>query len=209
MNSLSPADVVPPRVARRIDPRVARHIDRLARRAHAFHRFAHHPLCAQYSGELIAIGARTRVCRGCSSALAGTVCGAVLASGIEFPAIAALEFALLAMAVPLLALRFERDREGARLGKLWTRAVPFAALALAFTAGVHEHSVSGAAIAGSIALALFALVRVYRNIGPNRSPCARCPERSSSVPCSGFRDIVRAERAFVRRSRRLLTQANP
>jgi hypothetical protein len=209
MNSLSPADIVAPRFARQIDPRIARHIDRLARRAHAFHRFAHHPLCAQYSGELIAIGTRTRVCRGCTSALAGTVCGAVLASSVAFPALAALEFAALATAVPLLARRFERDGNGSRLGKLWTRAVPLAALALAFTAGVRERSVPGAAIAVSIALTLFALVLVYRNAGPDRSPCTRCPERSSSVPCSGFRDIVRAERAFARRSRRLLTQPNP
>jgi hypothetical protein len=203
MSSLSPADAAP-RAVRQIEPRIARHIDRLARRAHAFHRFAHHPLCAPYAGELITIGRRTRLCRGCTSALAGTVCGAVLASSVAFPAIAALEFCVLATAVPLLALRFERDRQGPRLGKLWTRGLPFAALALAFTAGVRERSLAGAAIALSIALAMFALVRVYRKVGPDRSPCARCPERSSPVPCSGFRDIVRAERAFVRRSRQLL-----
>jgi hypothetical protein len=203
MNTLSPADVQP-RAGGRIEPRLARRIDRLARRAHAFHRFAHHPLCAQYAGELIAVGRRTRVCRGCTSALAGTVCGAVLASSVAFPAIAALEFAVLATAVPLLSLRFDRDREGQRLGKLWTRGLPLAALALAFTAGVRERSLPGAAVALSIAVALFAFVRLYRKVGPDRSACARCPERDSAAPCSGLRDIVRAERAFVRRSRQLL-----
>jgi hypothetical protein len=188
-----------------VDPSVARHIDRLARRAHAFHRFAHHPLCAEYAGELIAVGSRTRVCRGCTSAIAGTLCGVVLGTCVDFPSMAALDFAVLATSVPVLALCFERDRVGPRLGKLWTRGIPLAALALAFTSGVRERSVTGAAIAVSIALALFTLARVYRRIGPDRSPCAQCPERSSSVPCSGFRDIVRAERAFVRRSRRLIT----
>jgi hypothetical protein len=188
-----------------VDPSVARHIDRLARRAHAFHRFAHHPLCEEYAGELIAVGSRTRVCRGCTSAIGGTLGGVVLGTCVDFPSMAALAFAVFATSVPVLAACFERDRVGPRLGKLWTRGVPLAALALAFTAGVRERSETGAAIAVSITLALFILVRVYRRIGPDRSPCARCPERTSSVPCSGFRDIVRAERAFVRRSRRLIT----
>ncbi len=187
-----------------VDPRVARHIDRLARRAHAFHRFAHHPLCEQYSGELIAFGSRARVCRGCTSAIAGTLCGAVLGSCVDFPAMGALAFDVLATSVPLLAVCFERERIRPRLGKLWTRAIPLAALALAFTAGVRERSALGAAIAVSIAVSLLALLRGYRRIGPDRSPCTQCAERTSAVPCSGFRDIVRAERAFVRRSRRLI-----
>jgi hypothetical protein len=118
---------------------------------------------------------------------------------------AALAFAVFATSVPLLALCFEREHDGPRLGKLWTRGIPLAALALAFISGVNERSTLGAAIALSIALGLFALVRAYRKIGPNRAPCARCPERDSAVPCSGFRDIVRAERAFVRRSRQLIS----
>jgi hypothetical protein len=193
-----------------IDRTIARRIDRLARRAHAFHRFAHHPLCDQYSGELIALGSRRRVCRGCTCALGGALIGAALGSALDFPLSAALAFAALATSVPILAQRFERDRAGnldagqTRLGKLWTRGVPLGALALAFTAGLRAQSTAGIATAVSIALALFVVLRAYRGVGPDRSPCARCPERTSSVPCSGFRDIVRAERAFVRRSRQLL-----
>ncbi len=37
----------------RIPPAVARRVDRLALRAHAFHRWAHHPLCAWYAAEVI------------------------------------------------------------------------------------------------------------------------------------------------------------
>jgi hypothetical protein len=191
-----------------IVPTVARRIDRLARRAHAFHRFAHHPLCDPYSGEVIALGSRRRVCRGCTSALGGALIGAVLGFALDFPLSAALAFAALATSVPILAQRFERDRvgtvEGMRVGKLWTRGLPFAALALAFTAGLRAQSAAGVATAVSIAVALFVLFRAYRGAGPDRSPCARCPERTSPVPCSGFRDIVRAERAFVRRSRQLM-----
>jgi hypothetical protein len=194
-----------------IEPTVARRIDRLARRAHAFHRFAHHPLCDRYSGELIALGTRRRVCRGCTCALAGAVAGAALGAVLEFPLPAALAFAVLATSVPVIAQRFESDPNGnaarrqARLGKLWTRGVPLAALALAFTAGLRAQNTVGVVIALSIALVLFVLLRAYRRAGPDRSPCARCPERTWTVPCSGFRDIVRAERAFVRRSRQLMT----
>ena len=36
----------------------------MSRRAHAFHRFAHHPLCERYANELVPLGRRTRLCRG-------------------------------------------------------------------------------------------------------------------------------------------------
>lgn len=190
-----------------IAPSVALHIDRLARRAHAFHRFAHHPLCDRYATELIAIGPRSRICRGCTAALSGAVAGVTLGACVDFPVSAAVAFAALTTSVPILAQRFDRDRvetERPRLGKLWTRGVPLAALGLAFTSGLLAQNTPGVIAAFSIALAAFALLRAYRAAGPDRSPCARCPERGSSVPCSGFRDIVRAERAFVRRSRQLL-----
>ncbi len=59
--------------------RTARAIDRLARNAHAFHRFAHHPLCERYAGELIPLGRRARLCRGCASAALGGVIGLLAA----------------------------------------------------------------------------------------------------------------------------------
>jgi hypothetical protein len=191
-----------------IEPSIARRIDRLARRAHAFHRFAHHPLCDRYRDELISIGSRTRVCRGCTCAISGALAGTLLGALVQFPASAAVAFAMLATSVPILAQRFERDRmqaECARVGKRWTRALPLGALALALVAGLRTQNTAGVVTAASIAVTLLVLLRAYRGVGPDRSPCSDCPERTSPVPCSGFRDIVRAERAFVRRSRQLLT----
>ncbi|HSB19854.1 MAG TPA: hypothetical protein VLD85_07605, partial [Anaeromyxobacteraceae bacterium] len=59
----------------RIPAALARRIDRLARRAHAFHRLAHHPLCRRYAAEVIRIGRRGRVCRGCAFTGAGAIAG--------------------------------------------------------------------------------------------------------------------------------------
>src|SRR3954471_6162611 len=59
--------------------RTVRAIDRLAQRAHAFHRFAHHPLCERYASELIPLGRRARLCRGCASAATGALLGALSA----------------------------------------------------------------------------------------------------------------------------------
>ena len=62
----------------RIPPALAHRLDRLARRAHAFHRHAHHPLCRRYRGEVVALGRRTRLCLGCTLAAAGLLLGLVL-----------------------------------------------------------------------------------------------------------------------------------
>jgi hypothetical protein len=40
----------------RVPESAARDLDRLAKRAHRFHRFAHHPLCAAYAGETLRVG---------------------------------------------------------------------------------------------------------------------------------------------------------
>src|SRR4051812_16710215 len=58
--------------------RTVRAIDRLAKSAHAFHRFAHHPLCERYAGELISLR-RARLCRGCVSAALGSLTGLLAA----------------------------------------------------------------------------------------------------------------------------------
>jgi hypothetical protein len=181
----------PPGIARP----VAKRIERLARRAHAFHRFAHHPLCSDYAGELIALGRRRRVCRGCAFALLGGLSGAVL--GLMFP-LELWQAALLgglSLAAPLTKQR--------RI-KLWTRALPAAGACWALACCVVRHDLAALGCALAIVAAGSALLGAYRLRGPDRSPCQRCPERTLHVPCSGFRDIVRAERAFVRRSQRLL-----
>ena len=37
----------------RIPPQLARRLDRLSVAAHRFHRWAHHPLCTEYEGEVL------------------------------------------------------------------------------------------------------------------------------------------------------------
>lgn len=174
---------------------VAKHIERLARRAHAFHRFAHHPLCSDYAGELIALGGRRRVCRGCSFALLGLVLGAL--TGLALPV-------ALGQATSIAALALATTVTRQRRSKLWTRAWPAAGTGYALACCALRHDLAALACALAVIAACAALWGAYRARGPDRSPCLRCPERTQHVPCSGFRDIVRAERAFVRRSQRLL-----
>jgi hypothetical protein len=211
-----PCDSQPPReVEVRPSPVLVRRLDRLARRAHAFHRFAHHPLCDNYAGELIALRGRTRVCRGCTSALVSALLGALAALSLRLPvwglavACASALFGLLLappVAAPLLVPR-ATARGGPRPSKLWTRGLP----AFLWTASVGTllrtpTLLQLAAATGLLALGWLWLAR-YRRRGPDRSPCSACPELNVGASCSGFRSIVRAERAFVRRSERLLDAA--
>ena len=186
------------RPAPRVPRRVARRIDRLARRAHAFHRHAHHPLCTRYAGEVIRLG-RTRLCRGCTYMFAGGFAGGLAGLAIGgAPIIAAV--ALAGSTVLLaLSLRF-------RPPKLVTRLIPSALAGLAITSGVLELALPGFAIAAA-AVAIVATLRGrYRRRGPDRSPCTTCPERDLQ-PCSGLVPIVSRERAFQRLASTWMDQA--
>jgi hypothetical protein len=187
-----------------------RRIDRLAKRAHAFHRFAHHPLCDQYAGELIALRGRSRMCRGCASALAGGLIGVSAALWVRLPAFALGSLCVVVLCALLIAQAtpFTRWPAGkARPAKLWTRGAPMFLLAASVTTCLRTASLAHwSAAAGLLVLSRIVLAR-YRRRGPDRSPCSVCPERLHPAPCSGFRSIVRAERAFVRRSERLLYAA--
>jgi hypothetical protein len=172
----------------RIPLPLARRIDRLARRAHAFHRFAHHPLCAPYRNEVLRLGRRARLCKGCSFLTAGLVAGAV-GGGLVRPAlwwgVGAL---LLALAMGALSLRL-------RLPKPAGRLIPGATLGMALWAGWP-------CVVGAMVIVAGVGV-LYRRRGVDRGRCQTCPERESS-PCSGFAPIVRRERAFRRRANRWL-----
>lgn len=194
---------------------LARRLDRLSRRAHRFHRFAHHPLCQPYAGELIALSGRTRICRGCALAFTGGVLG--LVAGAVLPAghvgVAAIACAAATAAGLSCALRARGPAPGggervrARASKLLTRFLPAFALASACALGLHAGSLAGAISCGT-GLVLAALAAAfYRRRGPDRSACSSCPERSAPGPCSGFAPIVRRERAFARVARRLLATA--
>jgi hypothetical protein len=85
---------------------LARRIDRLARRAHAFHRFAHHPLCEPYRGEVLRVGRRGRLCKGCTFLAAGLLAGALAgAAGSSVPAGCGWWRGLLAVVLGGLSLR--------------------------------------------------------------------------------------------------------
>jgi len=178
----------------------ARAIDRLARSAHAFHRFAHHPLCTRYASELIPLGRRARLCRGCASAALGSGLGVLAAFSCE-PSLS-LAFAASALGLGLLlsSLRL-------RLPKWLGRACAAASLGFACVSGLRRAEGALLALAVGALIASSALLALYRRRGPNRAACRACPERLLSTPCSGLKPIVRRERAFRRLAQRWIDRA--
>jgi len=179
----------------RLSPGQARRIDRLARRAHRFHRFAHHPLCDRYAGEVVRLGRRTRLCRGCTLAVVGGLAGGLAGLGVGGSTSAAA--AALALATALLIPTMVSRR---RVPKPITRLAPAALFAFALTTG----TLAGQPWLVAATLAMIGVLRVlYGRRGGDRTPCATCPERALS-PCSGFAPIVRREQAFQRVVRRII-----
>ena len=173
-----------------ISPALARRIDRLSRGAHAFHRYAHHPLCGAYAGEVLAFGRRTRVCKGCLYAGSGLLTGSVV--GLIVPPLPASILGVAFVGGALAALSL-----AVRLPKVLTR---FAAGVLGGAAlvGALRLGIWGTLLSAGLGSAAAVVIALYRVRGPDRSPCASCPERLAGPPCSGFRPIVRRERAFQR-----------
>jgi hypothetical protein len=191
----------------RPSPALVRRIDRLAKRAHAFHRFAHHPLCDNYAGELIALRGRSRVCRGCASALGSGLLGVSVALVARLPVLPLVGACVVVSCALLIAQSRPAQPGSTRPAKLWTRGAPAFLLAASVVTCLRTPSLGyWSAAAGLLLLGRMVLAR-YRMRGPDRSPCSVCPERQQAAPCSGFRSIVRAERAFVRRSERLIFAA--
>jgi hypothetical protein len=170
----------------RIPRALARRIDRLARRAHAFHRFAHHPLCDEYAGELVQLR-RTRVCRGCALFAGGLIMGVIVMVIVQPVVVVAVVVAAVGALVAAASLKW-------RTSKWLTRFAP--AAGFGFAMGHVWPAIAVVSVAGFLAIA-------YRRRGPHRSPCAACPERLLA-PCRGMDEIVRAERAFQRISGRWL-----
>jgi hypothetical protein len=178
---------LPGRAAPSLAPALARRLDRLSRDAHAFHRFAHHPLCPAYAGEVVRIGPRLRVCRGCLLAVLGALAGGL--AGALLPPVAA------GPALILLALALVLGLGPWRTSKLLTRFAPLALGGLVAVQGLRADALG--LLRALLALAmLLAATQLYRRRGPHRGPCAACPERTGLVACSGLRPIVRRERAF-------------
>ena len=198
----------PPRVGR--GP-LARRLDRLSRAAHAFHRFAHHPLCGRYASEVFRIGRRTRVCRGCTLTLAGGLLGAVAGAALGGPAAS---WFITMLAGGLAAMSLSRpSNPGAPLArppKLTTRLAPAFGLAFAVANAVRHPTISSSLACGAFAgLCGVVLLVLYRRRGPDRSACPGCAERGGPKTCSGFKPIVLRERAVMRRAGALIALQTP
>ena len=187
----------------RLPPALARQIDRLARHAHRFHRFAHHPLCHEYRCEVVRLGRRTRVCRGCLLCALGLLVGAVAGTLLRLGTGRVLICVGLAVALvgAAAATRWLR-----RI-KLVTRFAPAALLGCAAISGVRAGPPWGWAAAGATVTAALAGVALYRRRGPDRTPCTTCPERTQPTPCRGLAPVVRRERAFRRLAGRMIARA--
>ncbi len=98
--------------AAHVPPELARRIDGLARAAHRFHRYAHHPLCAAYAGEVFRLGRRTRLCRGCTLVAIGAIAGALAAALLPAPGTVAM-LVVTALAAPIGALAAWAPRRAA------------------------------------------------------------------------------------------------
>jgi hypothetical protein len=180
-------------------------IDRLSRAAHRFHRFAHHPLCEEYAGEVVALGRHARVCRGCLSVAAGSVAGALASVVFLAPPITLLLLAALGLG-GLAAAMARPSPHRARTPKVVSRFLPALALMYALARAV-QLGPRGAALALAGGFVVLGIVAIYRRRGPDRSPCASCPERNLPRPCRGIAPIVRRERAFRRLAAQWLARA--
>jgi hypothetical protein len=112
-----------------------------------------------------------------------------------------------AIAGGLIYARFQRMHKtlvlSRRASKLWTRGLPAFALAASLGGLLRAPNALQLSLA-ALLLGCCGLLRAsYRWRGPDRTPCTLCPERDRA-PCSGYRSIVQAERAFTRRAGRLL-----
>lgn len=182
-----------------IAPALARRLDRLAFRAHAFHRWAHHPLCREYGGEVFRIGPKLRLCRGCALAAAGAVSG--LLAGLAAPTLPAGALAGLGVA-GLLAAGLALGRR--RRSKLITRALPAALPPFLLLQALRSRSAPAWTLAGLAWGAVALVILAYRRRGPDRDPCRTCPEATGPGVCRGFREIRARERAFARLASRWL-----
>jgi hypothetical protein len=175
--------------APRIPPTLARRLDRLARRAHAFHRFAHHPLCAPYRDEVVRLG-RLYLCKGCSLLGVGILVGLLAGAGLAPSPACGLAALALALCAGMASLRW-------RVPKIVGRLAPGVGLGLALCAG------AAAALGALLIVAVSGWL--YRRRGVARGRCATCAE-DSQRPCPGFARIVRRERAYGRVAARWLRE---
>lgn len=165
-----------------------------------FHRFAHHPLCSEYEREVIRIGRRGRICKGCSLLALGLFAGAAAGVFLRMPLAIAAPIALVGALMAAGSLRF-------RLGKIASRLFPASIAGLVSANAILARSPSDLAMIGLVFAAVAVLYVGYRRRGPDRRACEACPERSIASSCRGMGEILRRERAFRRLSARLVDQS--
>src|SRR5262249_52892865 len=187
----------------RVPRAVARRLDALSRAAHRFHRFAHHPLCDEYAGEVVRIGRRARVCRGCLFAWGGALAGALVSFAARAPFALGAAFLVVASIQIVVTTLLRRSRRS----KVVTRFAPAIAFGSAIGAALRAGGAAGFALASLTISVVGTLAVLYRRRGADRTPCATCPERLGSVPCRGYVEIVHRERAFRRLAARVLARA--
>lgn len=195
---------IPAPVRPRIDKGLLRRLDRLAFRAHAFHRWAHHPLCREYEGEVVRLGHRLRLCRGCTLATLGALTG--LAGGIALPILPPPAILALA-ALGTLSGLFFLDR--CRRPKSLTRGLPATLLAFLLLQALRGGGRVRWGLAAGAGAAVIGAILAYLRRGPDRTPCTTCPEFMAGGTCRGFREIRTRERAFARLAARWLRPADP
>jgi hypothetical protein len=186
---------------RRLAPELARRIDRLSWRAHLFHRFAHHPLCREYAPEVVRIGRRCRVCKGCTLVGLGLTAGAIVGLIVQVPAGGA---GLLAGAAALVAAASLR----VAIGKVASRLLPASIGGFLTSGAISAPSPAALGIAGGVWAAAVLLFLGYRRRGPDRRACLACQEGDAAGSCRGVAPIVRRERAFRRVSGRWIDAAD-
>ena len=126
----------------------------------------------------------------------GAALGAGCAALVAAPPLAAFGLFLAGIATGAITTFVGRARR-ARPAKFVSRFLPAAAIAFAIVRATAFGAI-GIACAALLAAALAFVVTRYRRRGPDRTPCASCPERSLERPCRGIAPIVRRERAFRR-----------
>jgi hypothetical protein len=96
-----------------------------------------------------------------------------------------------------------------RTSKIATRLLPASGVTFALFSVVHVRSPASLGIAAAACAITLALVGLYKQHGPNRAPCASCPERSGATACSGLQPIVRREKALMRKTAAMIRSASP
>jgi hypothetical protein len=94
-----------------------------------------------------------------------------------------------------------------RASKIATRLLPASGVTFALLSVVHARCSASLGIAAAACAVMLASVGVYKQRGPNRAPCASCPERSGATTCSGLQPIVRREKALMRKTAAMIRTA--